>query len=164
MTEENLNSAYAGESMAYMKYSIWADKADAEGKPEVARLFRAIAHAERVHAGNHLRVLGGVLETAENLQHAEEGEHHEINEMYPAFKAVAELQNEKAAVRTTHWALETEKIHEGMFEKARQSVVSGKDAEFGDIWVCPVCGYTMEGTPPDACPICQAKKEKFRKF
>jgi len=164
MTEKNINDAYAGESMAYMKYSIWADKADAEGKPGVARLFRAIAHAERVHAGNHLRVLGGVLETADNLQHAIEGENHEVTEMYPAFKAVAELQNEKAAVRSTHWALETEKIHEGMFEKAKQAVVSGKDAEFGDIWVCPICGYTMEGTPPDACPICQAKKEKFQKF
>ena len=164
MTERNLNEAYAGESMAYMKYNIWADKAEAEGKKEVARLFRAVSHAEKVHATNHWRTLGQVQDTKANLQHAIDGENYEVDEMYPSFKWVAEHQGEKGAERTTHWALETEKVHALMYAKAKQAVEAGKDASFGDIYVCPVCGYTMEGSPPDTCPICNAKKASFKKF
>ena len=164
MTEKNLSDAYAGESMAYMKYNIWADKAEQEKMPEVARLFRAIAAAERVHATNHWRTLGMIQTTAENLEHAIEGENYEVDEMYPAFKAVAELQDEKAAVRSNHYALETEKVHERMYKRALEAVNKGKDAKFGEIWVCPVCGYTGEGDAPDQCPICGAKKATFKKF
>jgi rubrerythrin len=164
MSERNLNEAYAGESMAFMKYNIWADKAEAEGKKEVARLFRAISQAEKVHATNHWKTLGQVLDTKANLQHAIDGENYEVDEMYPSFKWVAEHQGEKGVERTTHWALETEKIHAIMYEKAKQAVEAGKDASFGDIYVCPVCGYTMEGSPPDLCPICNAKKASFKKF
>ncbi|MCJ7562369.1 MAG: rubrerythrin family protein [Thermoplasmata archaeon] len=164
MTERNLNEAYAGESMAYMKYNIWADKAESEGKKGVAKLFRAIAAAEKVHATNHWKVLGNVQDSAANLQHAIDGENYEIDEMYPAFKAVAEHQAEKGATRTMHFALETEKIHTNMYQKALDSVNAGKDAEIGDIYVCPVCGFTMEGTVPDYCPVCNAKKESFKKF
>ena len=164
MTECDLNEAYAGESMAFMKYNIWADKAEAEGKENVARLFRAISAAEKVHAANHWKVLGNVLDTAANLQHAIEGESHEIEEMYPAFKAVAELQQEKAAIRTIHWALETEKVHIKKYERALEAVKAGKDVELGAVHVCPVCGYTMEGEAPDLCPICNAKRESFKKY
>jgi len=164
MSERNLNEAYAGESMAFMKYNIWADKAEAEGKKEVARLFRAISQAEKVHATNHWKTLGQVMDTKANLQHAIDGENYEVDEMYPSFKWVAEHQGEKGVERTTHWALETEKIHAVMYEKAKQAVEAGKDASFGDIYVCPVCGYTMEGSPPDLCPICNAKKASFKKF
>jgi rubrerythrin len=164
MTERDLNDAYAGESMAYMKYNIWADKAEAEGKKEVARLFRAIAAAEKVHATNHWKTLGNVSDTAANLEHAIDGEIYEVDEMYPAFKAVAELQQEKGAVRTTHWALETEKVHIKMYQKALEAVKAGKDVELGDVYVCPVCGYTMDGEVPDLCPICSAKKDRFVKF
>ena len=164
MTEKNLNDAYAGESMAYMKYNIWADKADQESKPQVARLFRAISFAEKIHATNHWRTLGNVMTTKDNLQHAIDGENYEVFEMYPAFKAVAELQEEKGAVRSTHWALETEKVHAQMYSKAKGAIESGKDASFGEIWVCPVCGYTGEGPEPDYCPICNAKKSTFKKF
>jgi rubrerythrin len=164
MTERDLNEAYAGESMAYMKYNIWADKAEADGKPGVAKLFRAIAAAEKVHATNHWKVLGQVKDTPSNIQHAKEGEDYEIEEMYPAFKAVAEHQSEKGAVRTMHWALETEKIHSTMYQKALDAVNKGGDLELGDVHVCPVCGFTMEGTVPDYCPVCNAKKEKFIKF
>jgi rubrerythrin len=164
MTDRNLNEAYAGESMAYMKYNIWADKAEAEGKKGVAKLFRAISAAEKVHATNHWKTLGMIQDSSENLQHAIDGETYEVTEMYPAFKAVAELQEEKGAVRSTFWALETEKVHAGMYQRAKQAVDGGKDAEVGDIYICPVCGYTMEGSPPDICPICNARKNTFKKF
>ena len=164
MTERNLNEAYAGESMAVLKYSIWADRAEKEGMPGVAKLFRAVAAAERVHAGNHWRTLGNVGDTASNLQHAIEGEQYEIDEMYPAHKVVAELQGEKAAVRTNHFALETEKVHVVMYRKALEAVRSGSDIEVCDMYVCPICGYTMEGSPADACPVCGAKNESFAKF
>src|SRR5512136_1756517 len=164
MTERNLHEAFAGESQAHMKYNIWADKAEAEGKKEVARLFRAVARAEKVHATNHLRTLGLIKGSVDNIQGGIDGETYEITEMYPAFKAVAELQEEKGAVRSTHWALETEKIHAQMYSKAKGAVESGKDAQFGEIWVCPVCGYTGEGEAPDLCPICNAKKSTFKKF
>lgn len=164
MTERNLNAAFAGESQAFIKYSIWADRAEQEGKKNVARLFRAIAQAEKVHATNHFRTLGHIKTTKDNLQGAVDGENYEVKEMYPAFKAVAELQGEKAAVVVTRWALESEKVHAVMYEKAKQAVESGKDAAVGDIYVCPNCGYTMEGSPPDECPICKAKRETFKKF
>ncbi len=164
MTEKNLHEAFAGESQAHMRYAIYADKAEHEGKPQVARMFRAIAMAERVHATNHWRTLGLTKGTSDNLQDGIDGEHFEINEMYPAYKAVAELQQEKGAIRSTHWALETEKVHETMYRKAKEAVDSGKDAGVGKIYVCPVCGYTMEGDAPDICPICNAKRETFKQF
>jgi rubrerythrin len=147
-----------------MKYNIWADKAEAEGKKNVARMFRAIAAAEKVHATNHLRTLGMVQDTAKNIEHAIEGENFEVDEMYPAYKAVAEHQGEKGAVRSTHWALETEKVHAKMYDRAKNAVEAGKDVDLGDVYICPVCGFTMEGTLPDLCPVCNAKKESFRKY
>ncbi len=164
MTERFLSDAYAGESQAFMKYNIWADKAEAEGKKNVARMFRAIAAAEKVHATNHLRTLGMVQDTAKNIEHAIEGENFEVDEMYPAYKAVAEHQGEKGAVRSTHWALETEKVHAKMYDRAKNAVEAGKDVDLGDVYICPVCGFTMEGTLPDLCPVCNAKKESFRKY
>jgi len=164
MTERNLNDAYAGESQAFMKYNIWADRAEQEGKSNVARLFRAIAQAEKVHATNHFRTLGKIKMTKDNLQSAIDGETYEANEMYPAFNAVAEMQGEKAAALTTHWALEAEKIHAQMYAKAKQAIEGGKDAQVGDVYVCSKCGYTVEGSAPDECPVCRAKREAFKKY
>jgi rubrerythrin len=164
MTDKNLHDAFAGESMAYMKYLIYSEKAETEGKPQLARLFKAIAAAEKVHATNHWRTLGLLKASVDNVQSCIEGETYEILEMYPAFKAVAELQEEKGAIRSTYWALETEKIHKPMYEKAKEALLAGKDAEAGDIYICPVCGYTMEGEPPEICPICNAKKGTFKRF
>lgn len=164
MTDKNLHEAFAGESQAHMRYMIYADKAQHEGKPEIARMFQAIAAAERVHATNHWRALGMIQTTGENVQNGIDGEHYEINEMYPAFKTIAELQQEKGAIRSTHWALETEKVHETMYRKAKEALNSGKDVRMGKVYICPVCGYTMEGDPPDLCPICNAKKESFQEF
>lgn len=164
MTEKNLSDAYAGESQAFMKYNIWADRAEQEGKGNVARLFRAIAQAEKVHATNHFRTLGKIKMTNDNLQSAIEGETYEVNEMYPAFNAVAELQGEKAAALSTHWALESEKVHAQMYSKAKQAIEGGKDVQVGDVYVCSKCGYTVEGSAPDECPVCRAKREAFKKY
>lgn len=164
MTQTNLEAAFAGESQAHMKYLIFADKAEQEGLANVARLFRAISFAEQVHATNHLKALAHVGGTADNLQAAIGGETYEVEEMYPAFIAVSELQEEKGATRSEKWALEAERVHAGMYEQARQAVIAGRDAQIGDIYICSVCGWTVEGEPPDRCPICGALREKFVKF
>jgi rubrerythrin len=163
MTDANLRAAFAGESQAHMRYLIFADRAEREGKPNVARLFRAISFAEQIHATKHYRTLGEIKDTSQNLQAAINGETYEVEEMYPAFKAVAELQEEKQAVQATDWALQAEKVHAGMYIRAKQAVDSGTDVAVGDIYICDVCGHTAE-TLPDKCPICGAKKESYRQF
>lgn len=164
MTEENLKNAFAGESQAHIKYLAFADKADKENFPNVARLFRANAFAEQMHAINHLRTLSGIGKTSENLKAAREGENFEIQEMYPAYIQVAEAQNEKGAVNVTRWALEGEKAHEELYLKAIKSVEIGEDLEFKPIHVCQTCGFTVEGEAPDKCPVCGSPKEKFARF
>ena len=164
MTQANLEAAFAGESQAHMKYLAFADKAEQEGLPNVARLFRAIAMAERIHATNHLKTLGHVGKTAENLQAAIDGETFEVDQMYPAYIAVAEAQEEKRARRSMDWAMEAEKVHAEMYQQARKAVLAGNDAEVGDIYVCDACGWTVEGHPPDKCPICGVSHERFIKL
>ena len=164
MTRSNLEAAFAGESQACVKYTIFADKAEREGYPEVARLFRAIAYAEQVHATNHLRELGGIGNTVDNLADAMMGENYENVEMYPAFDAVARLQDEKGAIRSIHYALEAEKIHEVMYGEAKETVNAGQDIEAAPVFVCPVCGHTVIGEAPDKCPVCNLPKKKYREF
>lgn len=164
MTEKNLRDAFAGESQAHMKYLIFAKKAEDEGKPNIARLFRAISFAEQVHATNHLKTLGDLAETVDNLQTAINGEDFEVEEMYPAYDAVAKLQDEKGAIRSVHYAIEAEKIHAAMYTEAKQAVKEGKDTDLGSLYICPVCGYTVEREAPDSCPVCSVPKEKFVKF
>lgn len=164
MTEKAMQEAFAGESMAHMKYMIFSEIAEKEGFPNVARLFRAIAYAELVHAKNHARNLGYVKKTVENLQAGIEGETFEVEEMYPAYDAVAKLQGEKGAERSIHYALEAEKIHAEMYKSAKAEVEKGKDIDIADIYICPVCGYTRIGDPPEKCPICNLPKDQFKKF
>lgn len=164
MTEDNLKAAFAGESQAHMKYQLFADIAEQNGYPNVARLFRAISYAEKVHAANHAKELGFLGDPKENLQEAIDGETYEVTEMYPAFMDVAEMQGEKGAVRSTHYALEAEKIHAAMYETAKQAVSAGSDVKLKTVYVCPICGYTHEGEPPEKCPVCGAPREKFKKF
>jgi rubrerythrin len=164
MTEDNLKNAFAGESQAHMRYLIFAKRAEAEGFPNIARLFRAISYAEQVHATNHFDVLGMIRGSSDNLQVAIDGETYEINEMYPAFNAVARLQEEKGAMQTFNAALQAEKIHANMYQKAKQAVGTSKDIQLAAVYICDVCGYTVEGEAPSRCPICGASKEKFRKF
>jgi len=164
MTEEFLKAAFAGESQAHMRYLAFAQKAEQEGKPNVARLFQAIAFAEQVHATNHLKVLNGLGDTSANLETAIGGETFEVEEMYPAYNEVARLQGEKGAERSTKAALEAEKVHAGMYTRAKQAVAAGRDVEIGDLYICEICGWTVEGQAPDRCPLCGAPAEKFKKF
>ena len=164
MTKENLSAAFAGESQAHMKYLAFSAQAEKVGKPNIARLFHAIAYAEQVHATNHLKVLGGVGDTVANLEGAMGGENFEVDEMYPAYLAVAELQAEKGAMRSMTYAIEAEKIHAEMYADAIESAKADEDIEIGEVYICPVCGYTHIGEPPDRCPVCNAKKEIFKAF
>jgi rubrerythrin len=163
-SEENLSAAFAGESQANRKYLAFAEKADKEGFPQVAKLFRAAAAAETIHAHNHLRVLGGIKSTKENIQSAVEGEHHEFTKMYPEFIEDAKAEDNKGAERTFNYANEVEKIHHKLYENALEAVENGKDLEKQDIYICPVCGYTHEGKPPEKCPVCGAAKKMFEKI
>jgi len=164
MTEKSLNEAFAGESMAHMKYLIFSEVAEKEGYSNVARLFKAIAYSEFVHAKNHARNLAMIKETTDNLQSAIDGETFEVKEMYPAYDAIAELQDEKNAQTGIKYALEAEKIHAGLYQEAKQAVQSGKDIDIGEIYICPICGYTHVGDAPDRCPICGASGREFKKF
>ena len=177
MTETNLRSAYGGESQAHMRYAIYADRAKKEGLPNVARLFTAVAFAEKVHASNHYRniktagaattvsgAIFGTRSTAEDLQAGIDGETFEVEEMYPAYKAVAASQGEKAAEISFSWALETEKVHLVLYKKAKEAVDKGKDVNISKVSICTVCGFTVEGDAPDRCPVCGAKKEMFKAF
>jgi rubrerythrin/CheY-like chemotaxis protein len=164
MTRENLAAAFAGESQAAMKYLAFASKAQKEGKPNIARLFEAIAYAEQVHAINHFKELGGIGSTASNLDAAIGGEVFEVDEMYSAYLAVAEAQNEKGAHRSMTYAIEAEKIHADMYADAKRTVEAGKDLEIGKVYICPVCGFTHIDEPPDRCPVCKAKREVFKVF
>lgn len=163
-TEENLKTAFAGESQANRKYLGFSKKAEKEGFSNIALLFKVIAEAETVHALNHLRVLKQVKSTKENLEAAKAGEHYEIAEMYPPMLKEAESDGNKAASNTFRYALETEKVHRTMYDNAIKSISGGKDIENKKYWVCSVCGFTGDDAPPDTCPICKAKKNQFTVF
>ncbi len=163
-SEENLKNAFAGESQAHMRYLAFADKAEKENLTNVARIFRANSFAEEIHATNHLRTLSGIGKTSENLKAAIEGETYEVEEMYPTFISEAQEEQEKGAETVTKWALEAEKVHAGLYKKAKEAVDNGEDMEFQPIHVCQVCGFTVEGEAPDKCPLCGSPKEKFSRF
>lgn len=158
---ENLKEAFAGESQANRTYLAFAKKAEADGFPQVAKLFRAAAEAETIHAHAHLRVLGGVKGTAENLMAAAAGEAHEFRSMYPGFVATAQAEGNKAAEVSFRNAMAVEEIHHNLYNRAREAILSGKDAPADAIFVCPVCGNTVYGSAPDKCPICGVAKERF---
>jgi len=164
MTEKSLQEAFAGESMAHMKYLIFSEIAEKEGYKNIARLFKAIAYAEQVHATNHARQLGMIKKTVDNLQTGIDGETFEVDEMYPAYDAIAKLQGEKGAELAIHYALEAEKIHAEYYKNAKEKAEKGKDIEIPEVYICPVCGWTHIGEPPDECPVCKVKKEQFKKF
>lgn len=160
--EDYLKEAFAGESQANRKYLAFADKAEKEGYKQVARLFRAAAEAETVHAHNHLKVLKGIKDTAENLKEAIAGETHEFKKMYPEMIKEAEKEGNKEALRTFNYANEVEKIHAQLYQKALDEL--GKSKEVFPYFVCPVCGFTVEREAPDKCPICGTKGEMFKKI
>lgn len=158
---DDLKAAFAGESQASRKYNSFARKADQDGFPQVAKLFRAAAQAESHHAYNHLRAMGEIKSTAENLQSATAGENYEVVSMYPAFIKDAEAEGSKKALNTFRWAMEVEKGHEELYRKALEAIEKGEDAPQVDYYVCPFCGYTHEGPLEGACPVCGTPGEKF---
>jgi rubrerythrin len=164
MTEENLKAAFAGESQASQKYLAFAAKADAEGYPNVGRLFRAVAHAESMHARNHLSALGGIGGTADNLKAAWGGETFEIDEMYPAYAAVAKLQGNAEAGTSIRYALTAERDHQKIYDATAKGVGAGTDLGDTPIRVCPICGHTIIGDAPDECPVCGTAGQFFTTF
>lgn len=178
MTADFLRSAYGGESMAHMRYIIWGDAAEKDGYPNIARLFKAVAYAEWAHAKNHFNVLKdqvgdntvaagavfGETNIVENLQGAIDGELHEVEQMYPVYLETAKFQDEKDAQRAFHYALEAEKIHADLFQKAQDKAKQGKDIEADTIYICPVCGFTEIGDNVEKCPVCGVSKDRFKAF
>jgi rubrerythrin len=160
-TLANLQEAFAGESQANRKYLAFAKKADADGKPGIARLFRAAAEAETVHAHAHLRVMDGIGDTAANLQEAIEGEGHEFKSMYPGFVVEAKSEGNLAALRSFEYAMAVEEIHHGLYSQAADTLASGEDFGASKIYVCPVCGNTELEEAPEKCPICGVPGSKF---
>ncbi len=164
MTKANLAAAFAGESQAHMRYLVFGDLAERAGMPNIARLFRAASFAEEKHATSHLRALGGTGDAVQNLTAALGGETFEVDEMYPAYMAVAKLQEEAGALKSMERAFEAEKIHAKLYANAKAAAEAKKDIDVTAIYVCEVCGWTVEGAAPEKCPICGAPQSRFRKF
>ena len=160
-TESYLKEAFAGESQANRRYLAFAAKADQDGYPQVARMFRAAADAETVHAHNHLRALNGIKSTKENLLEAIAGETHEFKKMYPEMIAGAKAEGHKAGEKSFNFANEVEKVHAQLYQKLLDSL--GKSQESYAYYVCPICGYTVEKAAPGVCPVCGTKGEMFKK-
>ena len=160
LTKDNLQEAFAGESQANQKYLAFAKKAEKEGFPNIAKLFRTTADAERIHAEGHLKALDKVGSTLENLQAAIEGETYEFTEMYPPMLEQAEAENHKAK-KMFKFAVEAEQIHAQLYQLALDAVKSGQDLTETEFYICPICGHIELGTPPERCPICGVKAEMY---
>ena len=163
-TDENLKAAFAGESQANRLYLAFAKKAEEEGLPQIAMLFKAAAQAETVHAMNHLAVMGQVKKTPENLGTAITGETYEFKSMYPKFIEEAKAEGNKQAVKSFDYANKVEQIHAKLYQAALDSIKNKKPQAKADYYVCPVCGNTFEGSAPDKCPICATPKKMFMKI
>lgn len=162
-TDKNLMTAFAGESQANRRYLAFARQAEAEGFIQIAKLFKAAAEAETVHALNHLKITGTIQSTLENLDTAINGETHEFKEMYPEFIAIAKEEKSKQAEWSFDIANKVEQIHAKLFQKALDAMKEKKETAKVDYFICNVCGNTVEGSAPDKCTICGAPKEKFFK-
>lgn len=160
-TEDNLKEAFSGESQANRKYLAFAKKADDEGYSQVARLFRAAADAETVHAHAHLKVMGGVRDTAANLKEAVQGETYEFENMYPKMIEEAKTEGNEEAANSFKYANAVESIHAGLYTKALDNLGDNEEVEY---YVCQYCGNTVEGEPPEKCPICGAPRSMFKKI
>ena len=159
-TEKNLKDAFAGESQANRKYLAFAKQAEKEGYPQIAKLFRAAAEAETVHAHAHLRAMGGIKDTKENLKEAINGETFEFKSMYPQMIEDAKQEGNKTAEKSFTYANEVEKVHAELYQKALDNIENLPEVDY---YVCSVCGYTCEGEPPDTCPVCGSKSKVFFK-
>ncbi|OEF97475.1 rubrerythrin family protein [Desulfuribacillus alkaliarsenatis] len=160
-TDKHLKEAFAGESQANRKYLAFAKKAEQEGYIGVAKLFRAAAEAETVHAHNHLKALGGIKSTAENLKEGFDGEMYEFDTMYPPMLDDAKNEGRKDAERSFLFAMESEKVHADLYKDALENLDSKEDVDY---YLCPICGYIEKNSTPDSCPICKAKSSVFVKY
>lgn len=160
-TVKDLQEAFAGESQANRKYLAFAKKAEQEGHTQIAKLFRAAAEAETVHAHNHLKELGGIRGTKENLEEAINGESYEFQKMYPGMIRDAEEEGIKGALRSFKFANEVEKVHAELYRKALDNIGNNQAVEY---YVCQICGHTAENEPPDKCPVCSAGKNAYKKI
>jgi rubrerythrin len=163
-TRDNLKEAFAGESQANRKYTFFSEKADDAGNKQIARLFRAAAEAETVHARNHFKVLGDIKSDKENLGAAIGGEHYEFTSMYPDFIEQAKAENNKEAVGSFNLANKVEQIHHKLFQTALKYLETGRTFKDAPYHICQVCGNTIEGEAPFRCPICGAPRDKFKKI
>ena len=159
-TNENLKEAFAGESQANQKYRAFAKKAEKDGMPNIAKLFKTTAEAERIHAEGHFAALDGIGSTVDNLKAAIGGETYEFETMYPPMLETAEAEGHKAK-RMFKYAIDAEAVHAKLYAMALEAAEQGKDLDVGEIYLCPVCGHIEFGTPPEQCPICNIKGEKF---
>jgi rubrerythrin len=162
-TQGNLREAFAGESQASRRYLFFAEKAEREGHPQIARLFRAAAEAETVHARNHLEAMGGIGTTKNNLEAAIKGENYEFTKMYPGFIEQAKSEGNKKAEITFGYANKVERIHHQLYQKALELLEAGGKLEDEPYFVCQGCGNTVAGEAPERCPVCGAPKSKFKK-
>jgi rubrerythrin len=162
-SQDNLKAAFAGESQANRRYLFFAEAAEKEGLKQIARLFRAVAEAETVHAHNHLGTLGDIKSTRENLGVALDGEFHEFSKMYPEFIEEAKAEGSKGAEVTFDYANKVEKVHHTLYGRAIKALEEGQALEDKPYFVCQVCGYTVAGEAPGRCPICQAPQEQFKR-
>jgi len=161
-TTQNLKEAFSGESQANRTYLAFSKKAEQEGLSQVAKLFRAAAYAETVHALNHLEIIGKTKSSLENLKTAVSGETFEFDEMYPNYIETAKQEGNKKAKWSFDVANKVEKIHAQLFSKAIESLEGDKMPTNTDYYVCEVCGNTVEGSAPERCPICGAPKKEFK--
>lgn len=164
LTENNVQEAFAGESKANRRYTLFAEKAEKEGCPQAAKLFRAVAEAEMVHIRNHLNVIDAIGSTKDNLLAASMGEREEFTDMYPDFIEIARKEKNDKAERSFDWANRVEKVHYGYFESAYKDMKEGKQPEDADYYVCQVCGNTVKNGAPGKCPICGASAKAFKKI
>lgn len=162
-TQENLQAAFAGESQANRRYLFSAEKAEQEGNTQIARLFRAAAEAETVHARSHFIAMDGLGSTKDNLTAAIMGEHYEFNQMYPTFIKQAESDGNQRAARSFKFAKPVEEIHHGLYEKALKALETREKLKDEPYFVCQVCGNTVAGEAPSVCPICGSPREKFKR-
>jgi rubrerythrin len=161
-TKDNLQTAFAGESQANRKYLFFAEKAEQEGHKQIAKLFRAAADAETVHARNHLKVMQGIKSTRENLLAARGGENYEFTEMYPVFIKQAGTEGDDKAKDSFDLANKVERIHHGLFNDALNKIEKGETIGEKSIYVCQYCGNTVEGEAPEKCPICGVSRRMFK--
>ena len=161
-SKKNLKAAFASESQANRRYLAFSKKATEEGFHNIARLFQAVAESETIHAFNHLKSMDEVKSTLENVKVSLQGEQDEILSMYPMFVDQAKRDTDNDALNSFFWAKEAEKTHSAFYERALESLKDGKDLELKELHICVICGYTVEGDPPDKCPNCGVDKNQFQ--